>query len=146
MRHLVCATLPRSGHHFLAHCVSTYAGERLFYCQGWERRDCCRSFPCIRSGGRPVLQKLHDLRHGAPHSAPGIHDLMQYREPVEQLLSYAELLWERNPTALPIGEPEVAERLLARLAVSSVQFLTKWSGPENALVIRYDRLVAEPAL
>jgi len=48
-RILVGASIPRSGHHFLADMMTAYYGSDIYYCEYYTSPSCCRAV--LRVGG-----------------------------------------------------------------------------------------------
>ena len=89
--HLVGASIPRSGHHFLVQILQQLLGPAFAHCEFYGPDDCCRSIPCRRFGDVQLFfQKNHDLDLTLPASLEGVTYVVQYRDPVMSALSDRE--------------------------------------------------------
>jgi len=149
-RILVGASIPRSGHHFLADMLTAYYGEDLYYCEYYTPKSCCRSMPCTRRGKhRIVYQKSHDQDFSLAADEKEALYLIQYRQPVPEALSDRELDLKEGS-----GRPRLAYRKtragylnwLARKAIYYRKFHDKWIAGNipNAIYLDYGELAADP--
>jgi len=147
---LIGASIPRSGHHFLADMVTGYFGTDLFYCEYYTLPNCCRNAPCTRRGQhRFIYQKSHDRDFSLPSDVADALYLIQYRHPVPEALSDREL--ELQDT---IGRPNLNFRSthagyvtwLAAKALYYRKFHDKWIARKmpNAIYLDYPGLVSDP--
>jgi len=145
---LIGASIPRSGHHFLAEMMTRYFGPELFYCEYYTLPNCCKSVPCTRRGRhRFIYQKSHDRDFQLPDNIEDALYLIQYRHPVPEALSDREL--ELQDT---LGRPNLNFRStragyiswLARKALYYRKFHDKWMARRmpNAIYLDYPDLVA----
>ncbi|MBV9693198.1 MAG: hypothetical protein JO261_05815, partial [Alphaproteobacteria bacterium] len=103
---LIGASIPRSGHHFLADMLTRYFGRELYYCESYTPADCCRTVPCTRRGDfRFIYQKSHDRDFRLPADVADALYLIQYRHPVAETLSDRELDLKDA-----VGRPSLAYR------------------------------------
>lgn len=148
---LIGASIPRSGHHFLADMLTAYFRSELYYCEYYTLPTCCRSVPCTRRGGHSfIYQKSHDRDFALPADVADALYLIQYRHPVPEALSDREL--ELKDT---IGRPSISFRRtragylwwLAGKAIYYRKFHDKWIARKlpNALYLDYVDLAANPA-
>lgn len=77
-------SLPRSGHHLLVSCLKNYFEDELGYCSNLFRMD---QF----SEPETTFQKNHDFHLDLPID-PNLRYLIQYRHPLESLVSWYK--WE----------------------------------------------------
>ncbi len=148
---IIGASIPRSGHHYLARLLRGYFGPDLKYCRTYSAKDCCFATPCIRSEGRRlVYQKSHDLAFRIPTDTPDALYLIQHRSPVANAMSDAELRRKRAGL-LPPRESLSAryafyDFLAARLAYYK-RFHDKWivSPPERSVIVAHGTLERDPA-
>jgi len=148
---LIGASIPRSGHHFLADMMTGYFGPELYYCEYYTLANCCKQVPCTRRGRFGVIyQKSHDRDFKLPADVADALYLIQYRHPVPEALSDREL--DIKDT---LGRPSLAYRQtragfmqwLAAKAVYYRRFHDKWMAERlpNALYLDYAELSAKPA-
>jgi tetratricopeptide (TPR) repeat protein len=149
-RILVGASIPRSGHHFLADMMTAYYGDDLYYCEYYTLPSCCRSVPCTRRGNhRIVYQKSHDRDFSLAAGVQEALYLIQYRQPVPEALSDRELELKEKP-----GRPSLAYRQthagylnwLASKAIYYRKFHDKWIAGKlpNAIYLDYAELASDP--
>jgi hypothetical protein len=127
------------------------AAGRMFYCESGHH---CRQWPCPDS--RTNFQKQHDKRLEL-QPLPGYVYLVQYRHPLESLVSYYSWTLKNRPTSLP--EAGNSERnWLAFLGLANSQnipeqlaywrgFVSKWvlsSMTYPRLSVSYSALVDQP--
>ena len=147
---LIGASIPRSGHHFLADMMTGYFGPDLFYCEYYTLPSCCKTVPCTRRGGhRFIYQKSHDRDFKLPSDVADALYLIQYRHPVPEALSDREL--ELQDT---LGRPNFNFRRshagyvtwLASKALYYRKFHDKWIARKlpNAMYLDYPDLAANP--
>lgn len=145
--HLVGASIPRSGHHFLVDLLRQLLGETLRYCEFYEEPGCCRRVPCVAPSDAAVrFQKHHDLDLALATDLPGVTYVVQTRDPVMSTLSDRELLAQIEGEARAADGDE-AVLWLGRKASYYQRFVEKWgprSGPSH-LQLPYDVFVADPA-
>lgn len=148
---LIGASIPRSGHHFLADMMTGYFGPELYYCEYYTLPNCCKQAPCTRRGSfNYIFQKSHDRDFKLPADVADALYLIQYRHPVPEALSDREL--DIKDT---LGRPSLAYRRtrngfmqwLAAKAVYYRRFHDKWMAQRlpNALYLDYAQLSARPA-
>ena len=151
-RILVGASIPRSGHHFLADMMAAYYGDDLYYCEYYTLPACCKSVPCTRRGGhRIIYQKSHDRDFALPADVADALYLIQYRQPVPEALSDRELELQDR-----LGRPNLAYRQtragymnwLAGKAIYYRNFHDKWIARRlpNAIYLDYAELAADPRM
>ncbi|HTT99478.1 MAG TPA: hypothetical protein VMF58_15630 [Rhizomicrobium sp.] len=149
-RILVGASIPRSGHHFLADMMTAYYGPDIYYCEYYTLPSCCRAVPCTRRGAhRVIYQKSHDRDFKLPADVSDALYLIQYRHPVPEALSDRELDLQDG-----FGRPSLAYRStlfgyqnwLAGKAIYYRRFHDKWIAPKfsNAVYLDYADLAADP--
>jgi hypothetical protein len=147
---LIGASIPRSGHHFLADMMTGYFGPDLFYCEYYTLPNCCKSVPCTRRGRhRFIYQKSHDRDFLLPDNIEDALYLIQYRHPVPEALSDRELDLQDT-----LGRPNLNFRStragyvnwLAKKARYYRKFHDKWIARRtlNAIYMDYPELVASP--
>src|ERR1700742_346449 len=89
---LIGASIPRSGHHFLADMMTGYFGPDLYYCEFYTTPQCCKAAPCAKRGRfSTIYQKSHDRAFTLPADVADALYLIQYRHPVPEALSDREL-------------------------------------------------------
>ncbi|MCW5892783.1 MAG: sulfotransferase [bacterium] len=145
--HLVGASIPRSGHHFLVDLLTALLGDGIRYCEFYAEAGCCRRIPCaVPTAGAIRFQKHHDLALDLPTDVPGVLYVVQTRDPVMSTLS------DREHLARFEGEARAADRdesvlWLGRKASYYQRFVEKWvhRPPAAHLHLPYDDLVADPA-
>jgi hypothetical protein len=149
-RILVGASIPRSGHHFLADMMTAYYGGDIYYCEYYTLPSCCRALPCTRRGAHKVIyQKSHDRDFKLASDVAEALYLIQYRHPVPEALSDRELDLQDG-----LGRPSLIYRRtragylnwLAGKAIYYRRFHDKWIVPKlsNAIYLDYPALAAEP--
>ena len=147
---LIGASIPRSGHHFLADMMTDYFGPDLFYCEYYTLPRCCKSVPCVRRGKhRFIYQKSHDRDFKLPTDVADALYLIQYRHPVPEVLSDRELDLQDA-----LGRPNFNFRRtragyvtwLAGKAIYYRKFHNKWIAKKmpNAVYLDYPDLTANP--
>lgn len=147
---LIGASIPRSGHHFLADMMTGYFGPDLYYCEYYTLANCCKQVPCTRRGQfSTIYQKSHDRDFKLPADVAEALYLIQYRHPVPEALSDREL--DIKDT---LGRPSLAYRRtragfmqwLAAKAVYYRRFHDKWMARRlpNALYLDYAQLSKRP--
>jgi hypothetical protein len=147
---LIGASIPRSGHHFLQSLLSHYYGGKLFYCEVYNRADCCNAVPCVRGRASSVtFQKSHDRQGEVRSDAGEALYIVQYREPVGEALSDREL--DLNDR---LGRKSINYRLsadyyswwLSLKASYYRDFHDKWFAPKlpNAIYLDYASLASDP--
>jgi len=147
---LIGASIPRSGHHFLAHMLVRYFGRDLYYCETYTPEKCCRTVPCIKRGEfRFIYQKSHDREFLLPSDFGDALYIIQYRHPVPEALSDRELDLKDA-----IGRPSLdfrrtRESYLSWLAAKAIyyrRFHDKWMATRlaNGIYLDYDALAARP--
>ena len=80
MHKVQAVSVPRSGHHLLVNCLKDYFGDKLGYCGNVFRTD-------PFSNSEITFQKNHDFSLDLPVE-PGLKYLVQYRHPLESLISW----------------------------------------------------------
>jgi len=149
-RILIGASIPRSGHHFLADMMTAYYGNDLYYCEYYTLPSCCRAVPCTRRGAHNIIyQKSHDRDFKLAADVAHALYLIQYRHPVPEALSDRELDLQDS-----FGRPSLAYRRthagymnwLAGKAIYYRRFHDKWIAPKlaNAIYLDYAPLAADP--
>ncbi|MBV9991201.1 MAG: hypothetical protein JOZ72_07890 [Alphaproteobacteria bacterium] len=147
---LIGASIPRSGHHFLADMMTGYFGPDLYYCEYYTLANCCKQVPCTRRGNfGTIYQKSHDRDFKLPADVADALYLIQYRHPVPEALSDREL--DIKDT---LGRPSLGYRRtragfmqwLAAKAVYYRRFHDKWMAKRlpNALYLDYAQLSKRP--
>ena len=145
-RILIGASIPRSGHHFLADMMKAYYRDDLYYCEYYTLPTCCRTVPCTRRGGhRIIYQKSHDRDFALPPDVADALYLIQYRQPVPEALSDRELELQDK-----LGRPNLSYRMthagyvnwLAGKAIYYRKFHDKWMSRRlsNAIYLDYAEL------
>jgi hypothetical protein len=149
-RILIGASVPRSGHHFLADMMTAYYGAEIWYCEHYTLPSCCKAVPCTKRGAFSIIyQKSHDRDFKlAPDVAHALY-LIQYRHPVPEALSDRELDLQDG-----FNRPSLAYRRtlpgyqnwLAGKAIYYRRFHDKWIAPKlsNAIYLDYADLAADP--
>jgi hypothetical protein len=89
-KNVIIVTFPRSGHSLLARILRSYLGKDFHYCRFYTH---CRQIPC--SDPKTYLQKNHDFGLALKIS-PGQSYIVQYRNPLEALVSYYEFRIEQG--------------------------------------------------
>lgn len=149
MAHVLCVSMPRSGHHLLQFLLKSVLGEKFSYCEYYTVAACCKSIPCgaaphlaVASTGL-FLQKSHDRRRSDPSIVPGTFRLVQYRTPLPRVLSDYELHLARSGET---DNPRTLSWFLVEQAHYTTAFYDKWlkqPRPEF-FVLGYEQLVADP--
>jgi tetratricopeptide (TPR) repeat protein len=146
--HLVGASIPRSGHHFLVDLLKALFDETLRYCEFYDDDGCCRRVPCMAPAGRArvLFQKHHDLDLSLPADIPGVLYLIQTRDPVMSTVSDRELI-ARAESEERARDRDESVLWLGRKASYYQRFVEKWvhRAPARHLMLPYDALVADPA-
>lgn len=148
---LIGASIPRSGHHFLADMMRGYFGSDLYYCEYYTLANCCKTVPCTRRGAfRYIYQKSHDRDFKLPADVAEALYLIQYRHPVPEALSDRELDLKDQ-----LGRPSLNYRRtragfiqwLAGKALYYRRFHDKWMANRlsNALYLDYNTLSGDAA-
>ncbi|HVU19373.1 MAG TPA: hypothetical protein VHE09_01490 [Rhizomicrobium sp.] len=146
---LIGASIPRSGHHFLADMLTAYYGDRLYYCEYYTLATCCKAVPCTRRGGHEIVyQKSHDRDFKLAADVSDALYLIQYRHPIPEALSDRELELQEK-----LGRTNLAYRStragyanwLAGKAVYYRKFHDKWIANRmtNAIYLDYAELAAD---
>jgi hypothetical protein len=147
---LVGASLPRSGHHFLARLLRGVLGRELQYCEFYTPPGCCKQIPCTkRTGAAVIYQKQHDRQGEVPQDLADALYVVQHRHPLPQALSDRELDLSDAPGRRPAPwrrSRAYHEQWLAAQAAYVRRFHDRWiaAGPPNAIRIAYERLATEP--
>lgn len=147
---LIGASIPRSGHHFLADMMTGYFGRELFYCEYYTLPSCCKTVPCTRRGRHKfIYQKSHDRDFKLPGDVADALYLIQYRHPVPEALSDRELELQDR-----LGRPNFNFRRthagyvtwLTTKALYYRKFHNKWIAKKlpNAIYLDYPDLAADP--
>lgn len=146
--HLVGASIPRSGHHFLVDLLKQLLGETFRYCEFYEEYGCCGRVPCVAPTGaaRVHFQKHHDLDLSLRTDLPGVLYVVQTRDPVMSTLSDRELVARMDSEARACDRDE-SVLWLGRKASYYQRFVEKWvhRPPARHLPLPYDDFVADPA-
>jgi quercetin dioxygenase-like cupin family protein len=147
--HLIGASIPCSGQDFLSRILRAYYPHEMHHC-GYYQENCCRSVPCTRSAGKPVVfHKHHDRDFTLAQDLPNVLYVVQYREPVSAALSDLELHLKRCEQE---GRPPctATRRRFTRWLAQKAQYYTlfhdKWVEParQNAVLIDHANLLADP--
>lgn len=149
--HIIGASIPRSGHHFLARLLETALGDRFFYCEAYGEPGCCREVPCrFRERRQVSFQKSHDFELDLPNAVPDVLYLIQHRPPIPVALSAREYYFQEDLPG-PYGDAIAADRdeyavWLGRLGAYYVGFWERWlnAPPPRSLRVAYDDLSAHP--
>ncbi|MEI9930865.1 MAG: hypothetical protein WDM89_10025 [Rhizomicrobium sp.] len=148
---LIGASIPRSGHHFLANMMTGYYGSDLYYCEYYTLPSCCRSAPCTRRGQHKIIyQKSHDRDFALPADISDALYLIQYRHPVPEALSDRELELQETLGRVPLAYRQTRESYVNWLAGKAVyyrKFHDKWIANKlpNAMYLDYNALAGDPA-
>jgi tetratricopeptide (TPR) repeat protein len=145
---LIGASIPRSGHHYLARILNVYFENQIHYCEWYGPPDCCKQVPCARPGGfRVVYQKSHDWDFTLTQAVSGALYVIQCRHPVPEALSDRDLLTDS------FGGPSINYRLsreyygwwLATKAIYYRKFHDKWidNAPANSVSLSYEALLKD---
>lgn len=150
-RHIIGASIPRSGHHLLARLLEVFLGDRLFYCEAYADMGCCRSVPCRLREQRPIsFQKSHDFDLTLPRDIPDALYLIQHRPPVPVAVSareyYADERYPGSFGAETLSDHSEYAVWLGRLAAYFVGFWERWLDvpPPGSAIVEYDDLAARP--
>ena len=147
---LIGASIPRSGHHFLADMLSAYFGRDLFYCEFYNFPNCCKQVPCTRRGRFNVIyQKSHDRDFTLPGNVERALYIIQYRHPVPEALSDRELELMDKLGRLNLAYRRTRAGYMNWLAAKAVyyrKFHDKWIARKqpNALYLDYAQLAVSP--
>ncbi|MCX7685464.1 MAG: sulfotransferase [Acetobacteraceae bacterium] len=147
---LIGASIPRSGHHFLARLLKEILREDLHYCEFYTPPGCCKRIPCTkRTGAALIYQKQHDRKGEVPQDVARALYVVQHRHPIPQALSDRELNLADAPARQPAPwrrSRAYHEQWLAAQGAYVRRFHDRWiaAGPPNAIRIAYERLSAEP--
>lgn len=135
---LIGASIPRSGHHYLARLLAACLGNEFEHCEFYDPPGCCRSVPCARRATAPVaFQKNHDFDLRLPRHVAGTRAVVQYREPIGEALSDREYLAEVRGAAIAADRDDYAVWLGTKAAYM-VGFAAKWIAAPRADDIRID--------
>jgi tetratricopeptide (TPR) repeat protein len=146
--HIIGASMPRSGHHFLVRILQRILGAAFFYCEFYTPQSCCRKIPCRRRGEFPItFQKNHDFDLGLSTRIARVSYVVQYRDPVSAALSERELV-ERQYGQFVAAHLGDMEFWLAQKIHYYELFFRKWVDPPpaNSISIDYDELKNDPEL
>jgi tetratricopeptide (TPR) repeat protein len=147
---LIGASIPRSGHHFLANMMTSYFGPDLYYCETYTPANCCRQVPCTQRGAfRYIYQKSHDRQFKVPADIAEALYLVQYRHPVAEALSDRELDLKDMPGRPSLSWRRTRESYMMWLAAKAAyyrKFHDKWmvQRPQNAVYLDYVDLAGCP--
>jgi FkbM family methyltransferase len=150
IKYLIGASIPRSGHHFLAALLQSYYGDDLSYCESYTAPGCCRVTPCTRGGYHSIIyQKNHDFDFSLPKDIQDALYIVQYREPLGEVLSDLELEL-KNGSDLNRPYYNTTDHYMWYLALKAAyyrKFHDKWISHkvENAVYVDYADLVKNPA-
>lgn len=150
-KHLIGASIPRSGHHFLQNLLTRYFGPQMYYCEFYSPKDCCKSIPCTRRGAFSIIyQKSHDREMEVPKSVPDAVYVIQYRHPVPEALSDRELDVQDGFGRISLNYRMGREHYAAWLASKAIyyrRFHDKWMAERvpNGIYLDYADLSARPA-
>lgn len=154
VRNVVSVSFPRSGHHLLERCLRGIFPGQVAYCDYYRH---CRTSPCI--DGRTNLQKCHDFNLRLTR-APGWIYVVQYRHPLEAIVSWYEAELRHRHKYRP-GETRLRKAVkltflqdselywqffLAKYVRFWRRFVEKWvmTPPEGALLLSYRDFVQNP--
>lgn len=145
--HLVGASIPRSGHHFLVRLLKDLLGSDFGYCEFYTPVDCCRRVPCVRTEGfRLFFQKNHDLDLQLAADVHGVLYVVQHREPTLGALSDREYLADLGEADRAADRDEYVV-WLGKRASHYVRFYRKWieRPPSRSFLVEYEELRGNPA-
>lgn len=154
MHRVVSVSFPRSGHHLLERCLRGLFPGEVQYCDYYRH---CRHSPCLEA--RTNLQKCHDFDLRLER-APGWMYVIQYRHPLEAIVSWYEAELRHRHKARP-GEPRLRKAFkltflqdseiywrffLAKYVRFWRRFVEKWAlaPPPGAWLLSYGDLVRQP--
>ncbi len=139
---LIGASIPRSGHHYLARTLRRYFGERLHYCEFYNPADCCRRIPCTKRGTFDIVfQKNHDFDMALNPAIPGATYVIQHRHPVPEAASDWELAVKEQLGPVSATYRATREHYaswLARKAIYYRRFHDKWVVGQPAGAFRFE--------
>jgi Sulfotransferase domain len=149
MAHLLCVSMPRSGHHLVQLLLKSVLNKKFAYCEYYTVAGCCKSIPCVAAHHLAIakdglfMQKSHDRRRSDPLCVPGTFRVVQYRNPVPRALSDYELHLARS------GEPDNPRNFswfLVQQARYTIAFYHKWLKQRRPdfFVLSYEQLVGDP--
>ena len=147
---LIGASIPRSGHNFLAMLLTNLFGSRMHYCDFYIAKDCCRQIPCVRRGDFSyIFQKSHEHNWEVPKGIAEAVYIIQYRHPVPEALSHLELDLTLDANSENFKYARTREYHALRLAKKAIyyrRFHDKWlvDPLPNGIYLDYDRLAAAP--
>ncbi len=147
MVHVLGVSMPRSGHHLFEMILKNALGNRVGYCEFYEK-GCCKSIPCKSNDKQEMesydlfCQKSHDFDLSDPILASGTFRVVQYRSPVPRSLSNYEL-YLRNGAE---DNVRTFRRFLVDEALYFCKFFKKWveTRSPHLFVLTYERLTADP--
>jgi tetratricopeptide (TPR) repeat protein len=146
VRHIIGASIPRSGHHFLASILKEYFSNRIRYCEFYTPKDCCKKIPCERSDNVDLtFQKNHDFDFRLDQNLSDVIYIVQYRHPTFEAASDWELARRNNIDGegyIPKSSTHYFSWWLANKANYYKRFYNKWfkHAPKNSIIINYDDL------
>lgn len=140
--HIIGASIPRSGHHFLVRILKRLLGNDFFYCEFYTPAACCGKIPCDRRNEFPIsFQKNHDIDLCLPIDISDAVYVVQYRDAVSAVLSERELVDQNwgHAIAAHLGHMEV---WLAQKIHYYELFFRKWISAAHpcSFIIDYDEL------
>jgi len=148
---LIGASIPRSGHNFLATLLRNLFGSAMHYCEFYRPKDCCRQIPCaLRGNFSYIFQKNHEHNWEVPKGIAEAVYIIQYRHPVPEALSHLELGLTVDANSENSEYARTREYYALRLAKKAIyyrRFHDKWlvDPVPNCVYLDYDRLAAAPA-
>lgn len=143
---LIGASIPRSGHHFLASTLKEYFSEEMKYCEFYVPSNCCRKIPCEAAEGYKIIyQKNHDFDFSLDKNIGSANYVIQYRHPTLEMASDWELARRDSLGGAPYRyrlSSEYFSWWLAQKAVYYKKFYRKWfmRPPKKSILIDYEAL------
>ena len=135
---VVCATFPRSGHHYLVNLLSAVLHSKLVYCESYTTG--------IVDGANLIKDHDFELNRVADTSE---NYIIQIRHPLNAIISLFEQRLRMNVLSDTLADWELhAQREMAYW----VNFYSKWvlgvagSNAFQAVLIRYEDLVTNPSV
>ena len=100
--HIICTSMPRSGHHLLVRLLTGYYQDKFIYCDyyGVHNKNCCNKIPCINyieklKSDFVFMQKSHDHSLKDP-ILDKYKYIIQYRHPIPRSISNFQLYVKKD--------------------------------------------------
>ena len=147
--HLIGASMPRSGHHYLVRLLTAAIDREFLYCEfyqpqfSYRQEGCCQKVPCRYAGELKdglSFQKNHDFNLDVT-VVEDCRYVVQVRRPVPRLFSHFKLRVEHKQC---VASAISWNKFTKEAKDYYIRFWQKWVTGSH-LVIPYWRLMQNPA-